>query len=289
MAISPPLGHGTGVADRHEDATSMAAAGSSREALPSVSPRVLVCLLGSFRILKDGTPIELRAGGKAEQVLDQLALNVVHGVSRDELLEHVWPASDVALAGQSLNSVAYWLHRKLGDALAGDQPVLHRGGRYWLNTRAGIGVDILEFDAAADAGDRMGRVGDHRSAIVSYDDAVGLYAGDLATGSDIRHLLERERLRARYLTVLAQVADQYFAMADYDLALRYALELLAADPCREDAHRMVMCCHVRLGRRAQALRQYRLCAQILALEFQALPEAATDALMDLVRRQPERV
>jgi hypothetical protein len=50
-----------------------------------------------------------------------------------------------------------------------------------------------------------------------------------------------------------------------------------------------MRCCVRSGERAQALRQYRLCVDILRSEFDALPEPATVALFDQVRRDPGSV
>jgi DNA-binding SARP family transcriptional activator len=62
--------------------------------------------------------------------------------------------------------------------------------------------------------------------------------------------------------------------------------MLASDPCREDAHRLVMRCYVRLGERAQALRQYQLCKQILRAEYDVAPEDATTALYDRVRLEP---
>ena len=76
---------------------------------------------------------------------------------------------------------------------------------------------------------------------------------------------------------------------DYASSLANALEVLAVDPLREDAHRLVMRLYVRRGQRAQALRQYRLCSRALESEFQAVPEPATQALYELVRLDPSRV
>jgi len=183
----------------------------------------------------------------------------------------------------------YSLHRSLGDALAGKPPVVLHQGQYRLNAEGGVAVDVLAFDHAAADGDRLSRTGDRHGAIDSYRGALELYAGDLAFGSEIQYLVERERLRSRYLAVLARVADHYFANDDYDRALSNALELLNHDPCREDAHRMAMRCYVRLGARAQALRQYRTCREVLAAEFEASPERSTEALYELVRLEPARV
>jgi DNA-binding SARP family transcriptional activator len=65
--------------------------------------------------------------------------------------------------------------------------------------------------------------------------------------------------------------------------------LLADDPCREDAHRLAMRCYMQRGQRAMALHQYHVCVDILRMEFDASPEAATTALFDQIRLQPESI
>lgn len=247
---------------------------------------IQICLLGSFQILKRGRPISIRTGGKVERLIANLALSEHQGVGRDELMGLVWPGVDYDLARQSLNTLVHSLTRTLSDALAGYPPVLHPAGRYHLNVEHGVGIDVSQFDAAVTAADRLRRAGDRVGAIRAYRRAIELYGGDLAVGSAIQHLLERERLRARFLSVLARLADVSFADEDYEGTLESALRLLGYDPCREDAHRMVMRCHVRLGQRAQALRQYRICQQALASEFEASPEGATDDLYRLIRLNP---
>ena len=255
----------------------------------ATSVPLLVCLLGSFRILKSGARVAVRSGGKTEQLIGTLALRPQDGVGRDELLGLVWPSSDMVLGAQSLNTLIHSLNRSLGDALGGKPPVVRRDGRYHLNVDAGVAVDVSAFDAATETGDQLARLGDRKGAIESYHGAVELYEGDLVIASDVRHVLERERLRARYLSVRARLADHHFAVGDYASALRNALDLLAHDPCREDAHRMTMRCYVRRGERAQALRQYRVCREILALEFDVSPELGTEALYQLIRLDPARV
>jgi DNA-binding SARP family transcriptional activator len=96
-------------------------------------------------------------------------------------------------------------------------------------------------------------------------------------------LIERERLRARYLTLLMQLAGTAYKTQRYRRSLTYAQRLLSHDPWREDAHRHVMRCYVRLGERIQAFRQYQLCQELLQQEFDAAPEQDTVALFDQIR------
>jgi DNA-binding SARP family transcriptional activator len=250
---------------------------------------VFIRLLGWFDLLKNGTAVEVRPGGKAESLLSVLALTSPGGISRDELMDAVWPSSEPPLAGHSLNALVSSLHRQFGDVLHGDGLVVHTAALYRLNLEAGVGLDIAAFEAAADEGDRAQRAGDSEASRLAYHRAAAFYRGDLCIGSDVRRVLERERLRVRYLTIQAALADAHFAEGEYRTALERSLDLLAHDPCREDAHRLAIRCYVRLGERSQALRQYTLCRTILQSEFEAEPEPATTALFDLVREHPSAV
>jgi DNA-binding SARP family transcriptional activator len=198
----------------------------------------------------------------------------------------VWPDAEPQLAAQSLNSLVHHLQRLLGRPLSGAQLLLHVNGCYRLNFEAGVDVDAIRFATLADDGDRQRREMNLASALESYRCAVDLYRGDLTGGVQVQAVVERERLRSVYLTLLARLAEHSFQEGDYAACQGFAQRSLACEPCREDAHRMLMRCYVRQAERAQALRQYRLCENVLRAEFDAIPEAATTALFDQIRRNP---
>lgn len=245
---------------------------------------VLICVLGTFRLLERGFPITLRAGGKGEVLLCTLALAQDCRLERDHLLELLWPGVEPARAAESLNSLVYSLHKLLRPALGGANPLLHAQGQYILNLDARIGIDAACFDALAQVGDRHARAGNRAGAAAAYSRALRFYRGDLCNGiTTTQAMLERERLRARSAGVLAYLADYHYVERDDAGCLEYARRVLATDPCREDAHRLIMRCHLRRGERAQALRQFRICAALLRAEFDAEPEGETIVLYDAVR------
>jgi DNA-binding SARP family transcriptional activator len=252
-------------------------------------PPVEIRLLGGFRLLRCGEPVPARAAGKVESLLSCLALSSRHGVPRETLLNILWPDGDTALAGQSLNSLIYSLRRLLAAQLADKAPVLTDSGTYRLNFDAGITVDVVRFDALVAAGDRELRANERHAAATCYAAAIDLYRGDLCAIGAPAMAIDRERLRASYLTLLARLADFHLAEGDVLGALTFAQALLRGDPCREDALRTVMRCYVWLGERAQALRHYRLTEAMLRSEFDAAPELATAALWDQIRLRPESV
>lgn len=253
---------------------------------PVTERPVVICLLGTFRVLKHGAEIRMRGTGKTATLLALLALGEGHRASRQSLLSALWPDSDEGRGAHALSSMVHGLHEALGDVLDG-APVLSRPGSYELNPE--VGVDTADFDALCRAAHAHLRAGEAGAAVTAWTAAVEMYQGDLVAVDDLRVLVERERLRAVHLSALSCLADHWFVRSDYVQAMRYASRLLQADPCREDAHRQLMRCHVRLGQRAQALRQYRLCERVLQAEFGAPPEQLTTALFDRVRLDPAAV
>jgi DNA-binding SARP family transcriptional activator len=247
---------------------------------------MLVCLLGGFRLLRHGQQLEALVAGKAMALLSTLALHLETGVPREVLLDLLWPGQDCEQSAVSLHSLVYSLHRRLRIDNKGTSAVIHVNGSYALNREAGVSTDIARFGALVLEGNRLASSNQEADAAVHYERALALYRGDLATGTDVYAVIERECLRATFLTVLAWLADRSYREADFTAALEHSSRLLANDPCREDAHRIVMRAHVRRGERAQALRQYRLCEQILRREFDTKPEAVTTALFDQIRGDP---
>jgi DNA-binding SARP family transcriptional activator len=263
--------------------------GRSGLAAPLAEWPVLISLFGGFRVIRSGRSVALRAGGKGELLLSALALRDGFRAPRDHLLEILWPEREPLRAAQSLNTLVYDLHQLLGGELRGATPIVYAEACYRLHSEAGVGVDVACFDTLVATGERLARGGDVEASMDAFRSALELYRGDVAASNDLHDVVQRERLRAMHLTVLAHLADHHFRGGEYSTALGYALRLLQSDPCREDAHRVAMRCHVRQGARAQALRQYHLCQEVLRREFDAVPEPATVELFDRVRLQPALV
>ena len=84
----------------------------------------------------------LHRAGKTQSLLSNLALGPDYAFPRERLLQAVWPDTDVALAGQSLNSLVHALRKQLSDHLDGAPVVVETDGQYRLNIEAGVGLDV---------------------------------------------------------------------------------------------------------------------------------------------------
>jgi DNA-binding SARP family transcriptional activator len=253
----------------------------------SAPDSVAICALGCFKLCIDNMPLSIGSDSKLAHLLLCVALTHSHRLPRHQLLERIWPEVEPALAAQSLNSVVHSLHKLTRPLAHGTELILYESGFYQLNRSANIWIDVEQFDTYNTLARRAFAQGDAERGTAYCQQALALYQGDLCGGADFKIVLERERLRVAFLDLLASLADHYHVQSNPTEALEYLQRLLAHDPCREDAHRLAMCCYMRHGRRAQALRQYHLCCQALALEFNVQPEPATTALFEQIRLRPD--
>jgi DNA-binding SARP family transcriptional activator len=109
--------------------------------------------------------------------------------------------------------------------------------------------------------------------------ALALYRGPFLDGlfSDWA-LLERERLACLHLDGLHALAQIEASSGNWTESMRASQLLCRLEPLREDGHRLLMRAYAETGNRALALRQYRICAEVLEKELGVGPMAETTAL-----------
>ena len=250
---------------------------------------IVVCVLGEFRVIHKGHPVAASSGAKTRALLCALALRYGQRVASGVLIDAIWPEKDPSLASQSLHSLIHGVNRLFRDAIDGAPVVARIDGCYTLNAAVGVGADVAWFETSVREGEQAARSGDSEAAAAAYAQAVDLYHGDICHVADDIALFARERLRNLQLSALAHLTDFFFDQGEYERCLTYAQQMLATEPCREDAHRVTMRAYVRMGQRAQAMRQYRLCEGSLRAEFDAVPERATTALFERIRCDPHGI
>jgi two-component SAPR family response regulator len=135
---------------------------------------------------------------------------------------------------------------------------------------------------------RSAAQGDTAAAADAYRRAIACYRGDFLADEPYAEwsLSRREELAQLYLTALSEATDLFQRGGAWEESLRCCRVALARDPCREDFHRALMQLLWRLGRRAEALRQYRECAAVLDRELGVDPDPATQALGRRIAASP---
>jgi DNA-binding SARP family transcriptional activator len=228
-------------------------------------------ILGNFRLTAaDGRKIALRSR-KARALLAYLLLNGGAPIERERLASLLWPEADLDSARTSLRQALASLRRDLPQSAA-----------------AGIAADAatIAFDPSrlrCDALDVRALLRDGRPDALS--DALERYPADLLAGFDAHSgsfdewlAQERRALRREMLAGLERLAKTCREARDA-AGERAALErLLALEPTDERAHRARMELEMRVGDPTSALRQYRLCRDLLRRELDVAPAADTEQL-----------
>jgi DNA-binding SARP family transcriptional activator len=230
-------------------------------------PRLTVHLLGSPRMTADGQPWIFAAPPGCLALLGFLALRR-QPASRAAVAATLWPDQPDDEARANLRRHVHRLKRALPPAGDAEWLLDERGGLAWNHDAAP--VDVALFLAGID--DRQPTA-----------ETVELYRGDLLEGYEDEWLIvERERLRARYLDALRNLCAARRRSRDFAAAIRYAERLLAHDDLREDALRELMAARYEEGDRSAALATYERFAWRLRETLDVDPMPETVALRDAI-------
>lgn len=252
---------------------------------PDVPARMAleVRFFGRFELLHQGQPLPLGRNGKAKTILKYLLANAPRPVSRDCLMDWLWPESDPRRARWSLNSaicaVRKLLSQKRSAQHLGDL-VLYEAGYYRLSPDLRVSSDVHEFEAHHRNGRLLEEADQASDAAAEYEKAVELYRDDYMV-EDLYEdwtLIERERLSDVHMDTLDRLARHYAESGRDREAINVCYQTLKKDPCRESTYQILMKCYARLGLRHRALQQYRLSEKLLGSRYGTSPSPQTRAL-----------
>jgi DNA-binding SARP family transcriptional activator len=185
---------------------------------------------------------------------------------------------------------ALWRLRSMLEPAEGDR------GKFLQVNEQGVGfvpqapywLDSEEFErrlrglGAASAGHQSPLL-DERIAHLS--ETLALYRGDLLEGMDYDWSQgEQARYRTLFLHAGRRLMDMYLEGKHYEEALACGQRLLVCDPVQEPVHRRLMETYYWMGDRPAAIRQYRLCQDILNTLLQLEPMHETVSVHEMIRK-----
>ena len=207
-------------------------------------------------------------------------------VPTDELADAIWGESPPATWEKALTVIA----SKLRGLVAEDGITLTNAfGCYRLDLPEGTWVDL--FAAAGDAQDAEEALaaGELDQARAAAESAESLGRRPFLSGEDGTWVEQKRRdladIRERALSVLS---DACLRSGDARKAAKWAEELIALSPFREAGYRRLMEAHVAAGNRAEALRVYEQCRQLLADELGTYPSPETESIYRALLEAPQR-
>ena len=247
-----------------------------------IAQDVHIRLLGGFAVSVAGAivPEGQWHSRRARSLVKLLALAQGHRLHRDQVIEALWPDSDLSAAANNFHQTLYNARRILetagGFSLSLEEGFLSLSG----SDRQDLSVDVDQFEAAAAHAEGL-------QDPQAYQDALDLYSGDLLPDDPYEEwaLPRREALRQVYLNLLVDLSRLCENRQEYPQGIAALQQVLSVDKAREEAHVGLMRLHALSGQRQQALRQYQVLRDALQAELDAEPSEPTT---QIVRGDPGR-
>src|SRR6476619_4065407 len=250
-----------------------------------------VFLTGRVAVETDGAVIdEAQLGGRQGRLLFvYLVAERGRAVPRDELAEALWGETPPATRDKALTVLASKLRGALADGgLDGRELLTAAFGCYRLDLPEGTWVDLFAAESSAQDAEEALAAGELDQARAAAESAESLARPPFLPGEDGTWVEQKRRdladIRERALSVLADACLRSGAARE---AAKWAEELIALSPFREAGYRRLMEAHVVAGNRAEALRVYEQCRQLLAEELGAYPSPETDSIYRALLEAPQ--
>jgi DNA-binding SARP family transcriptional activator len=237
--------------------------------VPPAPLRILT--LGRFEVWQGAQQIEKHALSqrRADELLGLLLVSPGHSLSRDQIVEALWPEQEPATAQIRFHHATSSLRRALEPDLPDKFPSRYLDtemGQVTLRLPPGSSLDLETLEQAIRQ--------------KQWQDAIALYYGDLFPNALYADwaVAPRETCAQWYLRALLETARDQQATNRPQEALDTCRRILAREPWQEQAVLIGMQACLALNDRAGALRLYQKLISVLESDLGAEPQEELQAL-----------
>jgi DNA-binding SARP family transcriptional activator len=216
------------------------------------------------------------AGNKQQALLAYLAMNAENPPSRDRVMTVLWGDRFNDQARQSLRQGLSKLRQTVD--LDGLGAIVTEHDRLGID-RDVVDIDVLQFQALAGQNTREA----DEKAVALFQNSVldGLYVRE--AGFEEWLTAERTRISESAFPIFERLAAHYLKNADQARSQAIAAQLIEIEPLRERSHRLLMRILAQSGQRAEAIKQYNTCAEVLRRELDVEPDPETQQLLENIK------
>jgi DNA-binding SARP family transcriptional activator len=249
---------------------------------PEGVPNLAVRCLGPFELAIDGEPLPMArfTRQKAIKALQYLVAHHGRPVSREALMEVLWPGADPRTSARNLRVILHDLRRALDPGFTGFERIRNAGETLILDGTH-LWVDAEEFVAAVREAETYAGGGRGDLALRSAARAFDLYRGDFLAGATITGgwaVICREQLRELFFSAARLSIEHHVRRGEFAAGIAVCWRGLELEPSREDLHYWLIRLFADAGRRDDALRQYRACRRVLRRDLGVAPGPEIEAL-----------
>ena len=243
---------------------------------PSAAPSAEIRLCGPLVVELDGRRVDdALPGGKGRLLFAYLVLNRDRTVSRDELIDLLWPEDPPASPEAGLSTLLARLRPAVGEGVV--------VGRSQLGVELGADalVDVETAGSAAEEAEDALNAGDAERGLAVALEALEIVRQPLLPGLDSPRLEDHRRdLAELEPSLLEVIARARLALGGSELpaAERTAKALVGREPFRESGYGLLMEAYARRGNVAEALRVFDRLRLLLGEELGAVPSQEISGL-----------
>jgi DNA-binding SARP family transcriptional activator len=241
-------------------------------------------LTGRVCAERDGQVVDEKRlpGRQGRLALVYLALERTRPIPIDALADALWGEALPAAWETALSAIVSKLRSALGDLGVGVTTV---SGRYQLALPADAWVDVEAARLALDEAEGHVRARRERAAWGGGNVAASIAERGMLAGVDVEWVWRvRQELRSIRVRALACLTSAALANTEYPLAAQFARAQVELEPFRETGWRQLMRAQAGAGNRAEALRAYAECRDLLVKELGVPPSPETEAVAKAIRR-----
>src|SRR6266567_3909537 len=241
------------------------------------TPLLHMRLLGGFRVERADLARTVSDWQRrsARTLTKLLATCPEHALHREQILDMLWPGADVDSALNSFGKALYAARHAF-------EPDLPRrtDSAYLRLTDAMLALNTDHVVIDADKFKQLAEGALRKQDATAYESALAAYGGELLPEDRYADWCAERRsflaeLRVRLLVGLAETLENRGACNEAADQLRAAL---GQDPTREAVHRRLIRLYAEMGTPDQAVRQFRICEDVLRRELGMAPQPETVSL-----------
>ena len=230
--------------------------------------------LGRPEVQMEGQPVQASewVNQKSARDLFFYLLAAERGKRKSEIGNDLWPESPPDNHKRKFKNAVYRLRRALGKEVVLFNP---QSRLYSINRDLSIWYDVELFQSSFQTGLNADDPTVRREALKT---AVELYSHPYLAGRDdlwVEPL--RTELTVKFQKAALTLAEDYLHSTPGQ-ALELCRQVLAVDPCQEDAHRLAMRAHAARGDRSAVARQYDHCRESFSRVLDTQPSQDTTIL-----------
>lgn len=241
---------------------------SASESKDVLADTLEIKCFGQFQIKFRGIPLKWRSH-KTKELAAFLIHNMDRNISRDEILDTLWPDEDIDKAANRLYSTIHYLRKAFKACCIKREMIRINGkysGQYSISMGEGVITDMCRFESLVSDMDS-------ETDIKALEVAEALYAGEYMEGESWLWAYSlKERLNNLYIKLITELSGRYLVDAAYVKAENILLKAFKQHSYEEKVTFLLLKVYKASQQKAKAVRHFSIYKKVLAEELDITPE-----------------